>query len=131
MSEQHLHKDDLLLGTMPVVFKVLSRVEWEKARVSGIYLGSADDLRDGFIHFSTAQQLEGTVAKYFRGKADHLLVAFDSEALGADLKWEASRGGMLFPHLYGPLPCALALWQRPLELGTDGVPIIRGEWLEC
>ncbi len=133
MSQQHRDRKDgeSDLVKPPVVFKVLARADWDEARVDGLYRGSPDDRRDGFIHFSAAYQLEGTLAKYFRGKADHLLVAFDTDALGPELKWEPSRGGDLFPHLYGPLPVALALWQRPLELGADGVPNLQGEWLEC
>ncbi|MBL8882956.1 MAG: DUF952 domain-containing protein [Hyphomicrobium sp.] len=133
MSQQHCDPEDVgsAWAKPPVVFKVLARAGWEEARADGLYRGSPDDKRDGFIHFSAAHQLEGTLAKYFRGKADHLLVAFDTDALGPELKWEPSRGGDLFPHLYGPLPVALALWQRPLELGADGVPSLQGEWLEC
>ena len=133
MSQQHCDPEDVgsAWAKPPVVFKVLARAGWEEARADGLYRGSPDDKRDGFIHLSAAHQLEGTLAKYFRGKADHLLVAFDTDALGPELKWEPSRGGDLFPHLYGPLPVALALWQRPLELGADGVPSLQGEWLEC
>lgn len=133
MSQQHCDPEDVgsAWAKPPVVFKVLARAGWEEARADGLYRGSPDDKRDGFIHFSAAHQLEGTLVKYFRGKADHLLVAFDTDALGPELKWEPSRGGDLFPHLYGPLPVALALWQRPLELGADGVPSLQGEWLEC
>lgn len=133
MSEQHSDRLDTASSPAPppVVFKVVPRLDWERARALGVYPGSPDDMRDGYIHFSAAHQLAGTLAKHFRGKPDHLLVAFDTEALGPDLKWEPSRGGDLFPHLYGPLPAALALWHRPLELGADGVPILQGEWLEC
>ncbi len=67
----------------------------------------------------------------FKGDDDLLLVAFRSGDLGPGLKFESSRGGELFPHLYGPLPTALALWQRALELGPDGVPVVKMEWLEC
>ena len=113
------------------IYKVLPAAEWQAAASTGAYYGSADDVRDGFIHLSAAHQLMGTLAKYFRGQPDLLLVAFDSAALGAMLKFEASRGGDLFPHLYGPLPTALALWQRPLEIGADGVPLVNEDWLEC
>jgi len=99
--------------------------------VAGRYDGSSDDRRDGFIHFSAADQLGGTLAKYFRDRPDLVLVAFETAALGDALKFEPSRGGDLFPHLYGSLPTALALWQRPLELGADGVPLVKEEWLEC
>lgn len=112
-----------------VVYKVLERSVWQKACANGAFNGSADDIRDGFVHLSAAHQLKGTLTKYFSGRPDLLLVAFDSGALGSALKFEASRGGDLFPHLYGPLPTALALWQRPLELGADGVPILEEDWL--
>ena len=108
-----------------IVYKVLSASEWQSASASGTYHGSADDLRDGFIHFSAAHQLDGTLQKYFRQRHDLVLVAFRASALGPELKFEASRGGDLFPHLYGPLPTALALWQRPLELHDDKIPDIK------
>ena len=81
--------------------------------------GSAVDHRDGFIHFSTAAQLVETAAKHFAGQSDLMLVAVDDGVLGAALKWEASRGGALFPHLYGALPVAAVRWTRPLpdEIG--------------
>lgn len=97
----------------------------------GAFAGSRDDLRDGFVHLSAGHQLAGTLAKYFRNQDDLLLIAFRSSDLGPGLKFEPSRGGELFPHLYGPLPTALAVWQRPLKLGPDGVPVVQMEWLEC
>ena len=86
----------------------------------GIYAGSADDRRDGFIHLSTAAQLEGTLARYFAGRADLVLVAFASASLGDRLKWEPSRGGQLFPHLYAPLDPELASRAEPLPMTADG-----------
>lgn len=115
----------------PVVYKVLPASDWALACEHGAFAGSRDDLRDGFVHLSAAHQLAGTLAKYFRDQGDLLLVAFRSGDLGPSLKFEPSRGGELFPHLYGPLPTALALWQRALELGPDGVPVVKMEWLEC
>lgn len=106
------------------VFKILARAEWDHACGQGQYAGSSDDARDGFIHLSAAHQAAATASKYFRNKPDLLLVAFDAAQLGAALKWEPSRGGDLFPHLYGPLLPALALWTKPLPLGEDGVPLI-------
>jgi uncharacterized protein (DUF952 family) len=114
-----------------IVYKVLPERDWTAACQNGAFAGSQDDMRDGFIHLSAAHQLAGTLAKYFRNQQDLLLVAFRSADLGPELKCEPSRGGELFPHLYGPLPTAVALWQRPLELGVDGVPLINVEWLEC
>ena len=114
-----------------VVYKVLPASDWAAACVHGAYSGSRDDMRDGFIHLSAAHQLSGTLAKYFRDQKDLVLVAFAASDLGPELKHEASRGGDLFPHLYGPLPTARALWQRSLNLGPDGVPVVKSEWLEC
>lgn len=111
------------------VYKVLPAEDWELAKRTGLYDGSRDDRRDGFIHFSTSRQLRETLAKYFHGRNDLLLVAFHAATLGSSLKFEPSRGGDLFPHLYGRLPTAHALWQRPLELGADGIPVVREEWL--
>lgn len=114
-----------------IIYKVLPASDWTTASAQGVFLGSRDDVRDGFIHLSAAHQLGGTLGKYFRDQKDLLLVAFRSADLGPDLKYESSRGGDLFPHLYGPLPTTLSLWQRPLDLGPDGVPVVRSEWLEC
>ena len=111
-------------GDERAVYKVLNDTAWDEACRQGAFAGSADDVRDGFIHLSAAHQLAGTVAKYFRGRADLVLVAFDSAALGAALTWEPSRGGNLFPRLYAALPTAAALWTRPLPLGDDGVPAL-------
>lgn len=105
-----------------VVYKICSRAEWQDALAQQCYSGSADDARDGFIHMSTAKQLEGTAAKHFAGKADLVLVAFDADRLGGVLKWEPSRGGDLFPHAYGALDPRQALWVRPMPLGPGGIP---------
>lgn len=112
MSDQNSH----------LIYKIAERTAWDDALASGKYLGSADDNRDGFIHFSTAEQLAGTARKHFAGQLDLLLIAVDPAALGEALKWEASRGGALFPHLYAALPASAALWVRDLPLATDGIP---------
>ncbi len=111
------HSDDVL------VFKLVRKDDWAAACRSGIYPGSADDQRDGFIHFSAAHQLAGTAAKHFRGQDDLLLVSFRARDLAAGLKWERSRGGDLFPHFYGELQTGLALEIRDLPLGKDGIPM--------
>jgi uncharacterized protein (DUF952 family) len=98
---------------------------------SGSYAGSNDDRRDGFIHFSTAEQLAATAAKHFRGQTDLVVVAVDGTRLGEALKWEPSRGGALFPHLYAHLDPRLALWVRTAPLGPDGVPILPAEVALC
>jgi uncharacterized protein (DUF952 family) len=107
-----------------MIFKIIARDAWNAACREGKFDGSPDDMRDGYIHFSAADQVRATAAKYYRGVEDLLLVAFEEAALGEALVWEPARGGALFPHLYAPLPTALARWQKPLALDVDGVPII-------
>ena len=102
------------------VYKVMTEAAFEASWSQGHFTGSADDLRDGFIHLSAAHQLEATLAKYFAGQEDLVLLAVDAERLGPDLKWETSRGGALFPHLYAPLDLAAVLWAEPLTLAQDG-----------
>jgi uncharacterized protein (DUF952 family) len=96
------------------IYKIVSAADWAEAEAKGAYDGSADDRRDGYIHLSAEDQWEATAAKWFAGQTGLLLVAFEAEALGEGLKWEPSRGGALFPHLYGPLPTALAIDRKPL-----------------
>ncbi|TRW14031.1 DUF952 domain-containing protein [Glacieibacterium frigidum] len=88
---------------MAHIFKLLRAVEWAAFEASGEFAGSPDDLRDGYIHMSTADQVEGTFVKYFAGEAGVVRVALDPQALGEALRWEPSRGGALFPHLYRAL----------------------------
>jgi len=107
---------------MTLIYKILSRAEWQAAQASGQLDGSAVDLADGFIHLSAADQAQETAAKYFVGQADLVLLGVETEALGEALKWEASRGGALFPHLYRPLLPSEVVSQRSLELDADGVP---------
>ena len=99
---------------MTLVYKILPRAEWETACAAGAFLGSGIDIKDGFIHFSAEDQWRETLKKHFAGQADLVLVAVEAERLGEALKWEVSRGGALFPHLYGPLPTALAASVRPI-----------------
>jgi len=96
------------------IYKICRRALWRAAEAEGQFAGTADDLRDGFVHFSTAGQLAETVAKHFAHQTGLVLVAVDGDALGAFLKWEPSRGGALFPHLYGVLPLSAVRWARPL-----------------
>jgi uncharacterized protein (DUF952 family) len=98
-----------------LVFKIVAADAWRHAVAAGVYRGSTDDQRDGFIHLSTADQVTGTYEKYFRNQNDLLLVAFEEKTLTPHLKWEASRGGALFPHYYGSLSTALACWQMPVD----------------
>ena len=92
----------------------------QEARERGRFEGSADDAGDGFIHLSAGHQVAGTLAKYFAGQRDLVLLAVDPERLGDRLRWETSRGGELFPHLYGPLPLAHVTAVEPLVLHDDG-----------
>ena len=105
---------------MALVFKIVGRDEWREAEAAGVFAGSAVDLADGYIHFSTADQAPETAAKWFSGRTDLRLVAVEADALGPDLRWEPSRGGALFPHLYGELPLTAVVWSRPLPLAEDG-----------
>jgi uncharacterized protein (DUF952 family) len=99
---------------MSLIYKILPRAEWEAACGKGLFEGSAIDLKDGFIHFSAADQWADTLSRHFAGQADLVLVAVETDALGAQLRWEVSRGGALFPHLYGVLPTALAVTVAPI-----------------
>ena len=99
------------------IYKILPKPLWDEAVARGSFRGSPVDLADGFIHFSTAEQVHETAAKHFAGVSDLLLVAVDAELLGTALEWEPSRGGALFPHLYAPLAVKLAAWVAPLSEG--------------
>ena len=85
------------------IYKICSASAWREAERSGVYRGSADDARDGFIHFSAASQVAETARKHFAGQKNLLLIAVDADALGEALRWERSRNNELFPHLYGEL----------------------------
>jgi uncharacterized protein (DUF952 family) len=107
-------------GNVPTtIYKICEGVLWREAARAGMLRGAPVDLRDGFIHFSTADQVRETAAKHFAGAADLMLVAVDARAVESALKWEVSRGGDLFPHLYGALPLSAVLWARPLPLDSD------------
>ena len=106
------------------VYKILSASAFAEAKRTERFTGSADDLRDGFIHLSAAHQLAGTLAKHFAGQPELVLLAVNAERLGVDLKWEPSRDGELFPHLYAPLDLAAVLWSKRLTLGEDGTHIL-------
>lgn len=102
------------------VYKIVPRWLWAEAERSGRFDGAPVDRQDGFVHFSTARQVGATAAKHFAGQADLLLVAVDAAALGEALRWEPSRGGDLFPHLYGPMALSAVRWVEPLPLGPGG-----------
>lgn len=105
---------------MTLIYKICEAAEWRHAEATGQFDGAPVDLADGFIHFSTAEQVTETAERHFSGKDGLLLIAIDETALGSALKYEPSRGGVLFPHLYAPLPVSAAVWSRPLPLGSDG-----------
>jgi uncharacterized protein (DUF952 family) len=105
---------------MNFIFKIAGAAEWSAAETAGVFAGAAVDRADGYIHFSTAAQVAETAAKWFAGRDDLVLAAIDADALGDALRWEPSRGGALFPHLYAPLSFSVVRWTRALPLGADG-----------
>jgi uncharacterized protein (DUF952 family) len=102
------------------IYKICETALWREAESRGAFAGAAVDRRDGYIHFSTAAQVTETALRHFAGSDDLTLVAVDATALGPALAWEPSRGGDLFPHLYGELPVSAVRWVRPLPRGADG-----------
>jgi uncharacterized protein (DUF952 family) len=102
------------------IYKLCSAALWREAEQAGAFIGSSIDRADGYIHFSTAAQVAETAALYFRGETDLMLIAVDGARLGPSLRYEASRGGALFPHLFATLPLTAVLWARPLPVGADG-----------
>lgn len=105
---------------MTLIFKIVPRSMWQEAVDAGVFTGAPIDLTDGFIHFSTAEQVRETAAKHFSGQTDLLLAAFEADSFADALKWEISRGGALFPHLYATLDPATALWVKELPVSSDG-----------
>jgi len=107
-----------------VIYKICRAEEWRTAQAAGRYGGAEVDRRDGYIHFSTAAQVAETAARHFAGAGDLVLIAVNAAVLengdAGTLKWEAARGGDLFPHLYGPLPLSAVRWAKLLQLGADG-----------
>ncbi len=106
---------------MPTIYKICPASAWREAERQGAYRGSPDDARDGFIHFSTAAQVPGTAAKHFAGQRGLFLIAVDADVLGDALKWEPSRGGDLFPHLYGELDLGAVTQVTDMRLRSDGL----------
>jgi uncharacterized protein (DUF952 family) len=106
--------------TMPLIYKICPRALWREAEAAGRFTGAPIDRADGFIHFSTAEQTAETAARHFAGQADLLLIAVEADRLGAALRYEPSRGGALFPHLYGDLPLSAVASVEELPLGEDG-----------
>jgi len=106
--------------TSDPIYHMARAEDWAAAVASGRYSGGAQDRKDGFIHFSTASQIVESAARHRAGEEGLVLLAVDPKRLGDALRWEESRGGALFPHLYGPLRVSDALWAQPLPLGPDG-----------
>ncbi|TKA95050.1 DUF952 domain-containing protein [Cereibacter changlensis] len=111
-----------------LIFKIFRRSEWDAFRDAGVTAGAPVDLADGYIHFSTSAQVAETAAKHFATESDLVLVALNPEKLGPALKWELSRGGQLFPHLYRPLTLADVVWDKSLPLGATGHIFPEGLW---
>jgi Uncharacterized protein conserved in bacteria len=102
------------------VFKLIRHDLWQQALADGVFKGAAIDLSDGYIHFSTASQLDGTARKFFSGQDDLVLLEVDLSEVADDLRWEPSRGGDLFPHLYAPMPLSTVRSERRLSVDGDG-----------
>ncbi len=109
---------------MTVIYKISPKAAWRGAEQAGVFTGAPVDLADGFIHFSAGPQVKETARRHFRGQPDLILAAVETAALGSALKWEVSRGGDLFPHLYGPLPMAAVKQVIDLPLDAEGFPIV-------
>lgn len=109
-----------------LIYKIFRADEWAALQSAGETAGAPIDLSDGYVHFSTAAQVRETAAKHFAGADDLVLLALDPAQMGPDLRWEPSRGGALFPHLYRKLTLAEVLWHRPLPL-QDGVHVFPEE----
>lgn len=102
------------------IYKILTPEQWQDALDTGEFAGAPVDLADGYIHFSTAEQVQETTAKHFVGAGPLVLVAFDPDTFGDALKWEPSRGGALFPHLYSTLDPSKSIGVHILGENTDG-----------
>ena len=113
---------------MTLIFKIVHTSEWQAARAAGAYAGSPKDRSDGFLHFSTADQLMGTLQKWYAEARDLVLVAVAADGLGPALKWEPSRGGELFPHLYAPLPLAAVRWAGDMKRDPNGAFVLPPEF---
>lgn len=101
-----------------LIYKIFRSQEWETLQTQGETLGAPIDIQDGFVHFSTAEQVQETAAKHFAGEKDLFLLALEGESLGDALQWEVSRGGALFPHLYRTLKLDDILWSAPLPFAN-------------
>jgi uncharacterized protein (DUF952 family) len=109
---------------MPTIYKICTAPLWREAEAAGVLRGMPIDEKDGYIHFSAADQVAETLRLHFAGAEGLVLAAVDTTRLSGDLRWEPSRGGALFPHLYGALPLSAVLWAKPLALGPDGSHVL-------
>jgi uncharacterized protein (DUF952 family) len=107
----------------PTLYKIVPEALWQEARQTGVFHGAGIDIKDGFIHFSTADQVKQTAALHFAGQTGLVLVAVDGSGFAEKLVFEASRGGALFPHLYAELPLSSVLWEAALPLDATGAHI--------
>jgi len=109
------------MNSPDLIYKIATTASYSPARKSGAYAGMPVDAADGYMHFSTAGQLGETLRRHFAGQSDLVLLAVRAAELGDDLIWEPSRGGALFPHLYGrPLPTTAVAWEAPISVAADG-----------
>ena len=109
---------------MTLIYKICDAALWRDAERVGYFAGTGIDLKDGYIHFSARDQVAETASKHFAGRRNLLLIAVDADALGAALKWEVSRGGARFPHLYGTLPTSAVRFIKPMALDDIGQPVL-------
>ena len=107
-----------------LIYKILSAAEWQAAERAGVFTGAGIDLADGFIHFSTAAQAQETARRHFAGQADLVVLEVEADDLGALIRWEPSRGGDLFPHLYGALAASLVRYVTEAPLDAAGTPML-------
>jgi uncharacterized protein (DUF952 family) len=110
----------MMSGKPKVAYKVLTDEQIEALERNGTFAGAPVDLADGYIHLSTSDQLDGTIAKHFSGQDNLHIATVDLAALGEAVKWEPSRGGTLFPHVYAPLPLSAVIAYGPLACDNDG-----------
>ncbi|QDV45119.1 hypothetical protein Enr13x_49930 [Stieleria neptunia] len=103
-----------------MVYKILAKTDWDDAQAAGVFAGCGIDLTDGFIHLSGHNQVETTAKLYFAGREDLLLLTIEASKLGESLRWEASRDGALFPHVYGDIPLDAVISVDPLPVNDDG-----------
>lgn len=108
------------MSTPTTAYKVLTQGQMDALEADGAFAGAPVDLADGYIHLSTAAQLTETVDKHFAGHDDLHVVAVDLDVLGDAVKWEPSRGGQLFPHIYAALPLSAVVAYSPLERDAAG-----------